>query len=136
MRSSEALAAPRKTGRISGWTLRHVGTAVGALGRLSRQPFASLMTILVIAVTLALPAAMHLVIKNAKSISAGWDNALDFSVYLKTDVTLDDARRLAGIVAQRADVEAVTLISADEALAVFREQSGFGDALDHLAVNP
>lgn len=136
MRSSEALAAPRKTGRISGWTLRHVGTAVGALGRLSRQPFASLMTILVIAVTLALPAAMHLVIKNAKSISAGWDNALDFSVYLKTDVTLDDARRLAGIVAQRADVEAVTLISSDEALAVFREQSGFGDALDHLAVNP
>ena len=136
MRSSEALAAPRKTGRISGWTLRHVGTAVGALGRLSRQPFASLMTILVIAVTLALPAAMHLVIKNAKSISAGWDNALDFSVYLKTDVTLDDARRLAGIVAQRADVEAVTLISADDALAEFREKSGFGDALDHLAVNP
>jgi cell division transport system permease protein len=136
MRSSEALAAPRKTGRISGWALRHVGTAVGALGRLSRQPFASLMTILVIAVTLALPAAMHLVIKNAKSISAGWDNALDFSVYLKTDVALDDAKRLAGIVAQRADVEAVTLISADEALAEFREQSGFGDALDHLAVNP
>ena len=136
MRSSEALAAPRKTGRISGWARRHVGTAVGALGRLSRQPFASLMTILVIAVTLALPAAMHLVIKNAKSISAGWDNALDFSVYLKTDVALDDARRLAGIVAQRADVEAVTLISADDALAEFREQSGFGDALDHLAVNP
>jgi cell division transport system permease protein len=103
---------------------------------LSRQPFASLMTILVIAVTLALPAAMHLVIKNAKSISAGWDSALDFSVYLKTDVTLDDARRLASIVAQRADVEAVTLISADEALAEFREQSGFGEALDHLAANP
>jgi cell division transport system permease protein len=136
MKKAETLAAPRKTGRFSGWLMRHVGTAIGALGRLSRQPFASLMTILVIAVTLALPAAMHLVIKNAQSISANWDNALDFSVYLNKDVSLEDAQRLVGIVAQRADVESVTLIPADEALAEFREQSGFGDALDHLSTNP
>jgi cell division transport system permease protein len=136
MKKAETLAAPRRTGRFSGWLMRHVGTAIGALGRLSRQPFASLMTILVIAVTLALPAAMHLVIKNAQSISANWDNALDFSVYLNKDVSLEDAQRLVGIVAQRADVESVTLISADEALAEFRQQSGFGDALNHLSTNP
>ncbi len=109
---------------------------MGALGRLSRQPFASLMTILVIAVTLALPAAMHLVIINAQAVSESWDNALDFSIYLKEDVTIEQAERLANIVLQRADVESVTLISADEALAEFREQSGFGDALDHLTSNP
>lgn len=136
MRKSEALAAPRKTGRLSAWALRHVSTAVGALGRLSRQPVSSLMTVLVIGITLALPAAMHLVIKNAQSISASWDNALDFSVYLKKDVTLEQAQKLAEIVRQRADVDAVTLIPADEALAEFREQSGFGDALSHLTVNP
>lgn len=136
MKSSDALAAPRKTGRVSGWITLHFSTAVAALGRLSRQPFASLMIILVIAVTLALPAALHLVIKNAQSISASWDNALDFSVYLHADVTLEQAERLADIVGQRADVESVTLISADDALLEFREQSGFGDALDHLAVNP
>lgn len=136
MKSSEALAAPRKTGRISGWFVLHLNTAVAALGRLSRQPFASLMTVLVIAVTLALPAAMHVVIKNAQSISASWDNALDFSVYLHTEVTLEQASKLADIVAQRADVENVTLIPADEALAEFREQSGFGDALDYLTDNP
>lgn len=136
VRASDALARPRRTGWLSSWLLRHLSTAVAALGRLTRQPFASLMTILVIAVTLALPAAMHLVIKNAQSLSASWDNALDFSVYLNPDVSLEQARRLAGIVAQRADVEAVTLISADDALAEFRESSGFGDALDHLTVNP
>jgi len=92
--------------------------------------------VLVIGVTLALPAAMHLVIKNAQVISASWDNALDFSVYLQTDVTLEDAQRLVDIISQRADVENVTLIAADDALAEFREQSGFGEALDHLSVNP
>lgn len=136
MKKSEALAPPRKTGWLTAWALRHVSTAIGALGRLSRQPIASLMTVLVIGITLALPAAMHLVIKNAQSISASWDNALDFSVYLKKDVTLEQAEKLAEIVRQRADVEAVTLIPADDALAEFREQSGFGDALDHLSVNP
>ncbi len=136
IKSSDALAAPRKTGMLSAWFVRHINTAMAALGRLTRQPFASLMTILVIAVTLALPAAMHLVIKNAQSISASWDNALDFSVYLNAGVSLDQAGQLADIVGQRADVASVRLIAADDALAEFREQSGFGDALDHLTANP
>lgn len=136
MKSSEALAAPRRRRPVSGWAVRHFNTAIAALLRLSRQPFASLMTVLVIGVTLALPAAMHLVIKNAQAISASWNNALDFSVYLHNDVSLEDARRLVDIVSQRADVDSVTLITADDALAEFREQSGFGDALDHLSVNP
>ena len=136
MKSAEALKAPRSSGRLSSWFRRHAGTAAAALGRLARQPFASLMTVMVIAVTLALPAAMHLVIKNAQSISASWDNALDFSVYLQKDVTLEQASRLADLVGQRADVESVTLVSADDALAEFRESSGFGEALDQLAANP
>ncbi len=136
MKSSAALTASRPSGALASWAMRHVSTAISALGRLARQPFASLMTILVIAVTLALPAALHLLIKNAQSISASWDNALDFSVYLKSDTSINDARRLADIIQQRADIEQVTLISSDEALAEFRDQSGFGEALDHLTVNP
>lgn len=136
VKPTEALQAPRKSGRLSAWFVRHSSTAIAALGRLSRQPFASLMTILVIAVTLALPAAMHVVVKNARSISSSWDNALDFSVYLESETTLEQAERLTNIVGQRADVESVRLVSADDALAEFREQSGFGEALDHLTSNP
>jgi cell division transport system permease protein len=134
--SAEALAPVRKSSSLSIWVVRHVSNCIAALGRLARQPFASLMTILVISVTLALPAAMHLVIKNAMAISSGWDNALDFSVYLGSDVSVQDAEMLAGIVQQRADVESVTLVTATDALAEFRELSGFGAALDHLDGNP
>jgi cell division transport system permease protein len=109
---------------------------MGALSRLVRQPFASLMTILVIAVTLALPAAMHLIIKNVQSISGSWESALDFSVYLKTGTSVEDAGRVGELIGQRADVQAVTLIAADQALEEFKTQSGFGAALDHLADNP
>lgn len=136
MAALKTLSPPRSSGPLASWALLHVSTAIAALGRLARHPFASLMTILVIAVTLALPSAMHLLIKNAQSVSATWDSALDFSIYLQADTSINDARRLADLIQQRADVEQVTLISSDEALAEFRDQSGFGEALDHLTVNP
>ena len=136
LKPAETHSPPRSSGPLASWALRHVSTAIVALGRLARHPFASLMTILVIAVTLALPAAMHLLIKNAQSISATWDSALDFSIYLQADTSINDARRLADLIQQRADVEQVILISSDQALAEFRDQSGFGEALDHLTVNP
>ncbi len=118
------------------WLTRHASTSIGSLGRLFRQPFASLMIILVIAVTLAIPAALNLVVKNAQSVSAGWDNALDFSVYLQRDVSESEASSLASLIQQRADVETVRLITATEALDDFRQQSGFGEALDQLSENP
>ena len=135
-KGSDLRSAARPSGPFKVWLLRHIGTCVGALGRLMRQPFANFMTILVIAVTLALPAAMHLVVKNAASMSGSWENALDFSVYLKSDVSLADATRLTDIIRDRADVEQVKLVPADLALEEFKEQSGFGAALDHLTVNP
>jgi len=121
---------------MSGWFSRHLSTSIGSLGRLVRQPFSSLMIILVIAVTLAIPASLNLVVKNAQSVSAGWDNALDFSVYLQHEVTEEAAGNLASLIEQRADVESVRLITAAEALEEFREQSGFGEALDQLSENP
>jgi len=135
-RNADAVAPVRSSGPFSTWLTRHASTAVGALGRLSRQPFASLMIVLVIGVTLALPAAINVVVKNAQSVSGSWDNALDFSVYLKLDVSVEDAGNLARLLGQRADIATVTLITATEALAEFKEQSGFGDALNQLGDNP
>lgn len=135
-RHSDAVAPVRSSGPLTIWLTRHASTSVGSLGRLFRQPFSSLMIVLVIAVTLAIPASLNLVIKNARSISAGWDNALDFSVYLNRDVSESEAAGLARLIQQRADVEAVQLITATEALAEFKQQSGFGEALDHLSENP
>ncbi len=135
-RHSDAVAPVRSSGPVSIWFSRHVRTAVGSLGRLVRQPFASLMIVLVIAVTLAIPAALNLVVKNARAVSDGWDNALDFSIYLKRNITESEATGLMRLIQQRADVESVQLITASEALAEFKAQSGFGKALDNLGENP
>ena len=121
---------------MAAWLTAHASSSLGALGRLARHPLSSLMIILVIAVTLALPAAINLVVKNARALSAGWDNAFDFAMFLKQDVAEDDAAALARLLEQRADIDSVQFISASEALVDFREQSGFGAALDQLPGNP
>ena len=135
-RHSDAVAPLRSAGPVATWLGRHGRTASASFGRLLHQPFASLMIILVIAVTLAIPAALNLAIKNFTAISSGWDDALDFSVFLNTGVSAGEAEALAGLITQRADVDDVKLITAEAALAEFKEQSGFGAALDHLPDNP
>jgi cell division transport system permease protein len=94
------------------------------------------MIVLVIAVTLALPAAINLIVKNARSISDGWDNALDFAVFLKQELSESEAEGLGRLIQQRADVDSVEFISSAQALSEFKEQSGFGRALDELPDNP
>ena len=135
-RNADAVAPVRSSSSISIWFARHVGTSVASLGRLIRQPFSSFMIVLVIAVTLALPAAINLIVKNAQTISGSWDNALDFSVFLKQDLPESEAEGLARLIEQRADVDSVEFISATQALREFKEQSGFGGALDQLPDNP
>ena len=135
-RHSEAISPIRKSGPVSIWLTRHASTALGSLGKLVRQPFASLLIVLVIAVTLALPAALSLVVKNARSISGSWDNALDFSVFLNMEVSVNEAEALAQLFGQRADIENVQLVTADEALQELKSSGGFSEALDQLPDNP
>ncbi|MEL7185431.1 MAG: permease-like cell division protein FtsX [Pseudomonadota bacterium] len=135
-RNADAVAPVRASGPVSVWISRHASNAIGSLGRIVRQPMSSLMIVLVIAVTLALPAAINIIIKNVQTVSGSWDNALDFSVYLDRDMTESEAEGLARLLGQRADIESVELVKADDALALFKEQSGFGGALDQLGENP
>jgi cell division transport system permease protein len=134
--STEAVA-PRSLGaRIDGYLERHAQTCIASLGRLIREPFATLLTVGVIAVALALPAGLYLLVQNARAASGGWASALDVTVYLKPGAPESAARQLAHQIEGRADVAGVRVVSAQEGLAQFKEWSGFGSALDALPDNP
>jgi len=118
------------------WFERHLQTLVGSLGRLWSHRFAALLTILVIGIALALPACLHVLVQNVRTASGGWNNALDISVYMKPTTSLDDTKQAAERIRKRRDVDEVTVIPADDALAEFRKSSGFGEALEALKDNP
>jgi len=115
---------------------RHLQALLGSLGRLARSPLSTTLTLLVIGLALALPTSLRLFVTNAQLATGNFANAVDVSVYLKTDVPLAKAQQLAQAAGQRVDVAAVTVIAADKGLEDFRTYSGFGEALQALKENP
>jgi cell division transport system permease protein len=118
------------------WLTRHLQTLIGSLGRLAEQPVANVLTAIVIGIALALPATLYALATNAREISADWARAIDISMYLRMGTTAQAASSVTERIRQRRDVGEITLIAADDALAQFRDASGFGAALDALTENP
>jgi cell division transport system permease protein len=94
------------------------------------------MTMAVIAVALALPLFLNVFLQNTRTATANWNQTFDISVYMDKKATAARTQGLAKQWRSRADVAAVRVITADEALAQFRGASGFGNALDALSDNP
>jgi cell division transport system permease protein len=124
------------SGGVSSYGTRHLQALFGALGRLVRTPLATLLTLIVIAVALALPAGLALIVNNLRIATGDLGSAIDFTVHFKPGTPLERVRQLAQNARERPGVDSVTVRTADEALAEFREASGFGDALAALADNP
>jgi cell division transport system permease protein len=121
---------------LGSYGVRHAQAFLGALGRLLRNPFASFLTILVVSVALALPMSLKLFVSNARLATGDFKDAVDLSVYFKTDVPLVKAQQLAANARERSDVAEVSLIPSDQALEEFKKYSGFGEALKVLENNP
>jgi cell division transport system permease protein len=121
---------------ISAYFARHAQVLVGSLGRIVHQPFATLMTMGVIAIALALPLFLSLLLQNARIATGNWNEAYDLSVYMDKKASAGRAQSLARQLKARGDVAAVRIITADQAFAEFRNDSGFGKALDALSDNP
>jgi len=121
---------------LSNWTARHGHALVSTAGHLGRHGLATTLTVAVMGLALALPLALNVLVRNVRDATGDFSEAVGLSVYFKPEVAEQKARQLATTAAQRTGVASATLITASEALAEFRAQSGFGAALDSLPENP
>lgn len=126
----------RLFGLARSWARLHAQTLVGSLGRLSGQPLATMMTVAVIGIALALPAALYLLLANLQSVSGHWDDSVELSLYLEPGGAEERARSLAEEIAGWTGVARTVVVTADEALDSFRSDSGLGSAVDALERNP
>lgn len=122
--------------RLGSYYSHHKLVARDSLMRLLRTPVASGMTWLVIAIALALPTGLLVMLNNLEVVSKGWDGAAQISLYVHKVVREDDSRKLANTIAKRHDVASVDFISAEQALAEYKQLSGYGDVLAQLEGNP
>lgn len=123
-------------GRLQSWGANHGQVAAKSLSELVDSWASSLMTWLVIGIALALPMLLYLLLANVGGIGGEWQGKPRLSAYLADTVTEAQGVALADEVADRTDVDVVSYISRQDALAEFQAMSGFGDVLDSLDANP
>jgi len=121
---------------VNAWLRRHRDALREALMRLRAAPLAALLTVAVIGVTLALPGGLYLAVDNVQRLARGLQANGQLSLFLKQEVTDDDAGKLADKIRRLAGVKHANVITRAQALAEFKRHSGFGEALALLDRNP
>lgn len=116
--------------------LNLVRQGVHSLGELWRTPVASVMTMAVLGLSLTLPSTLYVVVKNVQKVNAGFDNAAEISLFLKVDSSEKNTQALLKRLALYPEIDQVNFIGKGRALEEFKQNSGFGEALNYLDVNP
>ncbi|QNH19667.1 ABC transporter permease [Xanthomonas sp. GW] len=132
-RNAAGAAAPS---RLGVWWDHHLHSIVYSLGRAMRKPWATLLTMAVMALALALPLGLSIALDNLKQFAGSVQQSRDINVFLKTDIDAAAANALAATLRGRADVAAVALRTPEQGMAELRDSAGLGEALDALDDNP
>lgn len=114
----------------------HAHAFFSSLGRLVSTPFSSIMTIAVLAISISLASGFYIMVINAQQLTANLEASNQVSLFLKDTVSSGDANDLAYEIRKNPSVQEVKVISKEDALAEFKQYSGFGSAIDLLEKNP
>jgi cell division transport system permease protein len=118
------------------WASHHSNAAFETLDRLIRTPLATAMTVAAIAIALALPATLFVVLDNLERLGGGLQRGAGLTLFLQPELNEARAGELATRLRTRADIARIDVISREQGLAEFRDYSGLGAALDQLSKNP
>lgn len=118
------------------WLTRHLQTLVGALGDLSRNPFTSTLSILVIAIALALPGGMFAALDNINKFTSEFEHGAKISLFLSPEISIHQAELLQKSLIQHVDIKHIEMITPEQAMEEFKLKSGLKEALDSLSDNP
>ena len=118
------------------YLLNHAHGLFSSLGRLSRTPFTSAMTILVLSVAISLAGCFYIVVANIQQLTGNLQASNQMSLFLKEHINETAAQKLAEQLAHNENIESIKFISKKQAMDEFKANSGFGDALNALETNP
>jgi cell division transport system permease protein len=122
--------------KISAYLVFHFHAAITSLNFLCRRPLATGMTIVVIAITLALPTLFWVFNDNLAQLTANWQRGGHISLYLKMPIAAKDEISFLDHIRQTAGVGHATLKTAAEGLAELETQEGMQEIRRYLPENP
>lgn len=121
---------------VRAWMRRHAYSFLSSLGALVRQPVASAMTVIVLAIALSLPAGLHSALSNLHTVSRDWQRLDSLTVFLTPQAGGDRAEALAAEIGGWPGVGSHGTVSPETALDAMGRESGFTEAVTALDDNP
>ena len=103
---------------------RHMQVLFATLGNMLRSPMTTINTLLIIAVTLLLPALLYVTVKSGQSLSDNWQGRPQISIFLAKDLSNDTAQLIYEEIQLHPSIELARFITPDEALQEFRILTG------------
>jgi cell division transport system permease protein len=122
--------------RLKHYFTEHQQTASASLGQLWLKPLSSLMTIMVIGLSLALPLCLSVLLENGQQLIGSWQGQSQMSLFLRMETSEDDAKQLMQTLAAHSDVKNVRYLSKEQSLKDYEDLTGTRVAIDLLEGNP
>ncbi len=126
----------RLVDRWRSYKAHHRTTFLTTLQKMLGEPLQTTLTVVVIAIALALPSVMFLALHNVQQLSSGFGSSAQITVFVKKDINSQQIKQLEKELNDLPEVVSTAFISADQALEEFKALSGFGSALQYLDDNP
>jgi cell division transport system permease protein len=131
------IKSKKPNNKMAVYLISHLRAALFSLGRIMRAPFASLITILVIAITLTLPATLFVLLQNGQQLSASWNNkSTQISLYLKSSISQEQVSDVVHQLKADPEIANVRYISPDQGLQEFKQALGADQIINGLTANP
>lgn len=122
--------------RRDAWLRHHRSLALDSLLQMLRRPVSSMLTWMVIAIALSLPALMYLFLLNVQQMVGPIESGAQLTLYLDARTVGDSGQKLADDLALRPEISETRFVSAAQGLQEFRAYSGLSDVIDSLDANP
>lgn len=119
-------------GRLGAWLAHHARSFGTSLSRLWHRPWATLLTVGVLAIALALPLGLWLVVHNVQRLGAQVQAARTVTAFLKLDIDAAQTDALAQSLRQRDDVAAVRVVRPEQSLQRLQARPDLAEAVAAL----
>lgn len=114
----------------------HLQALSGSINHLCRKPLAALMTLIVLALALSLPALFLVFTDNLTKLTADWQRGGHISLYLKASMTAADIDAFREKLRLAKGVGDIRYKSAEQGLDEFTKLEGMEDIMRYLPENP
>lgn len=122
--------------RLILWLNQHIKDIYKSLHAFNSESTSKCMIIVMLGLSLSLPAAMHVVTKNMQQLDFLQHNATQINLFLEDSITVQGQQQLQQDLLAHPQIQSIAYTSKEQALAEFAQSTHMKNALDALDENP